>query len=658
MLYKFVEILLPTALDDIFTYRYVDDIDIGNVVKVEFGKRKLWGLVVKINVKKPSNLAEDKVKEIIEIKKDIFLKKEYIDFIYKLANYNLASKGLVLKSFIGILNSDKSKKTTNPLEQDFDQKKLNLKKLLPAQQKISDDIWNQIQQNSQNNFLLEGVTGSGKTEIYFDLIAKFLAKDKTSQILILLPEIALTSQILSRFEKQIGFKAAIWHSKITLKNKREIFYGLNSGSLRVLIGARSSLLLPFFQLKLIVIDEEHDPSFKQEDIFKFHARDMAILLANIAKFSTILASATPSIESYVNAINKKYQHFILNKSFGSKNDIKIVDLRQEKPENGKFICLTLKKEIADKLLQKKQILLFINRRGYSPVTICKKCGQKYQCLNCDSHLVLHKNKNQLICHYCSHQETKEDICKFCHEESSLISLGVGVEKILEEVKEIFPQAKTALATSDSITNFDKANELVEKILNNEIDIIIGTQMISKGYDFPNLALVGIIDIDSMLYSSELRSLERTFQILQQVIGRSGRRKDKGQIIIQTYNPNNLIFKFIKDDEKKEFYDFEIDNRQITDLPPFSRMAKIEISAFKESESKSFAKMIIRKFPINDKIEIFGPAPASITRLKNRYQFLVNIKSDKKINLQKLIKDIINSITIPSNIRIRIDIDPQ
>ena len=655
---KFAEILLPTALNDSFTYLYQGELEIGHIAKVEFGKRKMWGLVVKIDLEKPENLEIEKIKKILATKDNIFIKPSYVDFIYKLSDYNLASKGLVLKAFIGILNSDKTKKDITPLQQNFDKNNLQLKNLLPDQQEIADKIWQKIKQKPQQNFLLDGVTGSGKTEIYFDLIAKILSQNTKSQSLILLPEIALTSQILMRFKEQFGFEAAIWHSKITLKDKREIFYGLNSGSLRVLIGARSALLLPFSNLRLIVIDEEHDSSFKQEDIFKFHARDMAILLANIKKIPTILTSATPSVETYANAINNKYQHFILKKSFGSKNDIQIVDLRQDKLENQKFICSILRQEIAKKLLEKKQILLFINRRGHSPVTICKKCGQKYQCLNCDSNLVLHKHKNQLICHYCSHQEQKKDICKFCNEEDSLVSLGVGVEKILEEVNEIFPQSRTALATSDVITNFKKADDLVQKILANEVDIIIGTQMIAKGYDFPNLALVGIVDVDSMLYSSELRSLERVFQILQQVIGRSGRRKEKGKVIIQTFNPKSLIFQFIQSDNKKDFYDFELENRKIGEFPPFGRMAKIEISAFKEFEAKNFAKYIIQKFPISDKIEIFGPTPAAITRLKNRYQFLINIKSDKKVNLQKLIKDILQTIKTPNNIRIRIDIDPQ
>ena len=654
MTQKFAEILLPTALDQFFTYSYEQDLKIGNIVNVEFGKRKIWGVVVNINITQAPKI--DKIKNIIAINDNIYLNEKYITFISKLANYNMVSKGLVLKSFINILNSNKTKKEPELFIQNFNKDNLNLKELLPHQLEVAQNIFEEITKNKVQNFLIHGVTGCGKTEIYFDIIAKILANNN-SQILILLPEIALTSQITMRFEQQFGFKAAIWHSKISAKSKREIYYALNSGTLRILIGARSALLLPFKNLQLIIIDEEHDSSFKQEDIFKFNARDMAIMLAKIMNFPTILTSATPAIESYNNALTNKFKYYHITKSFGSKNIIDIIDLTQEKLERNKYLSNKLKDEIASNIASNKQSLLFINRRGYSPVTMCAKCGTKYQCLNCDSHLVLHKNKNKLICHYCNHQENFTNICKSCGHEGSIISLGIGIEKIVEEVTQYFPQARIACATSDIITNFDQASNLVSNILNNEIDIIIGTQMIAKGYDFPNLTLVGIVDIDSMLYSSELKALERVYQILNQVIGRSGRRSEKGKVIIQSYNPKNMIFNFIGNDDHKAFYNFEIKNRKLFDLPPFSRLAKIEVSAFLENDAKNYAKNIVTKFPINDKLELFGPAPAVIGRLKNRYYFIINIKAAKNLNLQKLISDIIDSLIIPSKIRIKIDIDP-
>ncbi len=649
---KFVEILLPLALDRSFTYVADQNLEIGDIVQVEFGRKKIWGVVLNPDVAAPKNVAVEKIKKVLEKNSRIKLLPSQIKFIEELATYNLASRGLVLRSFIGILNSDKVKKIPEALVHKISPADFLLKKLLPEQQKITDEF----SKNPTQISLLDGVTGSGKTEIYFAEIARILAKNSDAQILILIPEIALTSQLMLRFEEQFKFKPALWHSKISKKEKREIFYGIVEGSARVIIGARSALLLPFKNLQLIVLDEEHDSSFKQEDVFNFHARDMAILKSKIEKFPVILCSATPSVESYNNATSGKFNHFILPQRFGAKNDIELIDLRQNKLENGSFLSQKLRNEIAKNLHEEKQIMLFLNRRGYAPVTLCKSCGKKYNCENCDFHLVLHKAKNKLICHHCGHQENLQKLCTACNSEDSIISIGVGVEKIEEEVRVLFPQARIALITSDNVADFLDAEKIVKKIISGEIDIIIGTQMIAKGHDFPNLELVGIVDADAMLYSSQLRALERSFQMLTQVVGRAGRRK-AGKVMIQTYNPQNFIFEKIIQDNKKDFYDFEINNRRLLDLPPFSRFAKFEVSAFDENAARNFAKKLIKNFPISDKIEIFGPAPAPLQRLKNRHHFLVNLKVQKKINLQKLILDVMQNLETPKEIRVRIDIDP-
>ena len=548
-----------------------------------------------------------------------------------------------LNSTLNKTEMNKVKKEVISLTQKINPKKFQLKTLQPAQYQIFEAINCKI--NSSQTFLLDGVTGSGKTEIYFAVIAKILENYfnqknlddqnfKDAQILILLPEIALTSQLVSRFQEQFDFKPALWHSKITKKLKREIFYGLADGSLKVLIGARSALLLPFQNLRLIILDEEHDQSFKQEDIFNFHARDMSIIKSKINNFPIILSSATPALETYSNAISGKYQHFLLSQRFGSYNKINLIDLRQEKLENNLIICNKLKLEIINNLQNNQQTLLFLNRRGYSPVMLCKSCGTKYQCPNCDFNLVFHKNKNRLICHHCDYHEKIVNICKHCQSEDSLISLGFGVEKLTEEVKNFAPNARILTITSDNITNFAQADNIVSKILDNEVDIIIGTQMIAKGYDFPMLNLVGIVDADSMLYSSDLRALERSFQTLLQVIGRAGRRNQDGKIFIQTYNPKNFLFENL-DKDKIEFYKFELNNRQLMNLPPYSRLARFEISSLNEHDAKSFA----------------------LQKLKNRHHFLLHLKASKKINLQKLIANVLSSCQIPKKIRIRINIDP-
>jgi len=650
---KFVQILLPLSLDDSFCYFCESKIAIGNVVKVEFGKKQLWGVVVEILEALPCDLDEKKVKPILQIHDRVCLSKSHLEFIAQIANYNIANQGLILRAFIGILNSDKTKKTPLALLQDVDEKKFNLKKLLTKQSETYLKIANSKESSIS---LLDGVTGSGKTEVYFKVIADILKNSKDSQILILLPEIALTSQLLLRFQEQFGFPPALWHSKITPKNKREIFYGIVEGSTRVIIGARSALLLPFKNLKLIVIDEEHDASFKQEDVFNFHARDMAILKAKIEKFKVILSSATPAIETYNNAISKKFDHYILEQRFGQKNEVSLVDLRKEKLPKNSFLSQPLVKEIANNIEKKELSLLFLNRRGYAPVTMCTKCGYKYSCSNCDSHFVLHKKQNKLVCHHCGETAILTNKCISCNEEGGIISLGIGVEKLEDEVRLSFPDAKIALATSDSLQNFDDAKKFLNQVLNDEIDIIIGTQMIAKGYDFAKLTLVGIVDIDSMLYSSEIKALEKSYQILTQVIGRAGRDKLPGRVMIQTYNPDNFLFKQIAVGSKKDFYNFEINNRKTLELPPFSRMVKIEVSAFLQNDAKNFARKIINAFPVSNKIEIFGPAPAAIQRLKNRHHFLVNIKADRKVNIQKLIKDVLEKIMIPANIRVRINVD--
>lgn len=643
------EILLPLALNQSFTYASNLNLEIGDVAKVQFGKKEIWGVVWQKASAKEKNF---QIKEILEIHQRIKLRANDIDFIEKISSYNLASRGLVLRAFIGILNSDKVKKFPKDFHQEIKFNNFQLKKLLPKQQ----EIFEKINLSNFNVSLLDGVTGCGKTEIYFHLIAKILCEKKDAQILILIPEIALTSQLLLRFEEQFNFKAALWHSKISKKEKREIFYGINNGDIKLIIGARSSLLLPFKNLKLIVIDEEHDSSFKQEDIFNFHARNMAIIKAKNEKFPIILSSATPALETYNNAILGKFNHFILSQRFGLKNQINLIDLRNEKLEKGKILSQTLCSEMAQNLAQNKQTLLFLNRRGYAPASICKSCGSKYQCPNCDFNLVFHKSKNILTCHHCGHVEKLSKKCPSCKSEDSLISLGIGVEKLQEEVKELFPKSRIALVTSDNVTSFFEAKEMVSKIIAGEFDIIIGTQMISKGYDFENLTLACIVNADDMLYSSDLRALERSYQMLTQVIGRAG-RKSAGKVLIQTYNPENLLFKYLCLDEKKDFYQFELMNRELLNYPPFSRFVKFEISAFVENDAKNFAKNLIRHFPINDKLEFFGPAPAPLQRLKNRHHFLVYLKANKEINLQKLINDVMAKLEIKNNIRLRLDIDP-
>lgn len=656
-----VQVLLPLIFDKSFTYYADSDIKVGAVVEVEFGRQKIWGIIVEINVASTEEAPVYKIKDIINIHPDLFFTPQIIEFIEKIASYNLASRGMVLKSFLNIINSNKKrKKAIIAKSDDFCNHQIILKKLSDQQQKIADKISEEINIDKPLPILLEGVTGSGKTEIYFKLIAELLQNQASQkpQILILLPEIALTSQIIKRFQEQFNFPPALWHSQITAKNKLEIFHGLNSGSLQILIGARSALLLPFKNLRLIIVDEEHDPSFKQEDLFNFSARDMAIIYGKIAKCPVVLASATPSIESFYNYKIHKYKHFHLeSKFFAKENKIDIVDLKNYKDFKKNPISPALKTAIQETLNNQRQVLLFLNRRGYAPLAICNKCGNKQKCLNCDFHLVFHKSKNILACHHCGYQKASFNQCQDCQGDGELISVGMGVEKILEQVALQFEGARIAMITSDDIDNFTKSSEIIEKISNREIDIIIGTQMITKGYDFKHLALVGVIDADSFFYSSDLRCTERAYQMLTQVIGRAGRHEEAGRIILQSHNPENLIFEKIIKGNQNDFYNFELSSRQMLDLPPFARMASFKISSLKEQDAKRFAIDFIKYFPIDEKIMLMGPISARIQRVKNRHNFLVNLKTQKNVNIQKLINNVLKNIEIPKSIRLTTDIDP-
>ena len=646
------EVLLPLAVKQTFSYFALPNQQIGDVVLVEFGSKKIWGVVLELS--NHSTCSSSKIKNILETSSKLKLSILHLAFIKQLAEYNLANLGLVLKSFLANFTQiNLAKKPIKAISHDILPQNFCLKTLNDKQQAIFTDI----QQNSvcHQTFLLHGATGSGKTEIFFHLIASKLNQNNSQQILILLPEIALTSQLLTRFEQQFGFCPVVWHSKISSAEKKAIFLAIANGSVKVIIGARSALLLPFDNLGLIIVDEEHDGSFKQEDVFNFHARDMAILCAKINNFPVLLCSATPSLESFYNASTGKYKYLHLAQSFGSANNLHFIDLTQEKTAKKNIITPQLQQEIANNLANKQQTLLFLNKRGYAPVTICKDCKHKYSCKHCSFHLVLYKKQNKLLCHHCGYSQKVPIVCGNCKTPDSLISLGFAIEKLIEETEKTFPQARIAVASSDTLKSFADADNLVQKITNQEVDIIIGTQIIAKGYDFGNLSLIGIVDADSLLYSSNLRATEQGFQLFTQLIGRAGRRATSGRVLIQTYNPKNLLFQHINNSDN--FYAFELKNRQLFNLPPFSQMARLEISATKASQALNFANYLVQNIPASEKLKVYGPAPAPLAKLKNRYHFLLNLIIDKKINLAKLIQGVLAKASVPSSIRVRVHINP-
>ncbi len=506
-----------------------------------------------------------------------------------------------------------------------------------------------------NTFVLEGTTGSGKTEVYFHLIAR-LIKNTDKQALILLPEIALTSQLISRFKKQFNFEPAVWHSEITESRKSDIFKGVLNGNIKVVIGTRSALFLPFQDLGFIVVDEEHDASYKQSENGCYNGRDLAIVRAKMNNIPILLSSATPSLETLINIDKGKYIKVDLPSRYGKSvlPDIEIIDMKNEKLKKDKYISKILLNNLEKNFQDHKQSLLFMNKRGYAPVILCGDCGEKFVCPNCSCNLSLHKTKNRLICHHCEYFIEKPTVCPHCGSEN-LIDFGPGVEKIEKEIKEYLPNAKTIIMASDTIDTNRKLEEIINKILNNEIDIIIGTQLVAKGHHFPNLTLVGIIDSDASLFGGDIRASERTYQLLTQVSGRAGREEVKGRVYFQTYNPDNLILQAIKNGDKELLMDFEKQNRELGGFPPFGKMALISIASLNEAYAYRVAKKIVKKIPFNENIEVMGPAPAIISKLAKMFRFNVIIKTTRDINIQKLIQKTVLSEKYNSNVRIKVEI---
>ena len=474
--------------------------------------------------------------------------------------------------------------------------------------------------------------------------------------LILLPEIALTSQLIARFKTQFNFEPAVWHSEISDTKKSDIFKGVLNGDIKVVIGTRSALFLPFQDLGFIVVDEEHDQSYKQSDNGCYNGRDLAIYRAKLNNIPVLLSSATPSLETLINIDKGKYIKVNLPNRYGKAvlPDIEIIDMKKEKLKKDKYISKILLENIEKNLQQKKQSLLFMNKRGYAPVVLCGDCGEKFMCPNCSCNLNLHKSSNRLICHHCGYFIEKTDICPHCGSQN-LIDFGPGVEKIEKEIKQYFPNARTIIMSSDTINTNKKLEEVINKIINNEIDIIIGTQLVAKGHHFSNLTLVGIIDSDASLFGGDIRASERTYQLLTQVSGRAGREETKGIVYFQTYSPENLILQSIKNGNKELLIEFEKENRELGGFPPFGKMAVVYISSKNEVQAHRLAQKIAKKIPFNEDVEVLGPVPTPISKLAKMYRFNLIVKTSKNINIQKLLQKTVLTEKNNSNIRIKIEI---
>lgn len=648
-----LSILFPSPLG---CYDYVAEelLPAGTFVQAPFGRRHQIGVVW--NQKPDKHYPDEKCKPIDFTLPIPPLPTESIDFINWVANYTLSPLGAVLKM---ALIADLNKKSAKPLT------------FFPPNPQHQTVSFSTAQQGAVRELcgymdacfhvaLLDGVTGSGKTEVYFETIAKALCEK--GQILVLLPEITLTTEWLRRFEKRFGTQPALWHSALTTKQRRDTWQAVQTGEAKVVVGARSALFLPFQHLQLIIVDEEHDASFKQEDGVLYQARDMAIVRAKMANSLIILASATPSLESYINAVHGRYHHVRLPERFHGARlpDIQIINMcQQHKPSNPdiRFISAQLAREIKATLERKEQTLLFINRRGYAPLVLCRACGERLQCPHCSAWLVEHRRAGYLQCHHCCYTQPRPTVCPSCQETDSLISCGPGVERIEEEITHLFPTAHIRTMDSDMLTTPKLFQNLLDDMSQGAIDILIGTQILAKGHNFANLTLVGIIDADMGLAGGDLRAGERTFQLLHQVMGRAGRETKPGRAFLQSYSPENLIIQALKNNNRETFMQEEANARALLNMPPFGRLAAIIISGKDQHRTYKTALLLAQKAPVIIGVDILGPVAAPLAVLRGKYRFRLLVKAPKNFKLQNMLSHWMQQISPPTGVTIRIDIDP-
>ncbi|CAO4176589.1 primosomal protein N' [Methylorubrum populi] len=507
--------------------------------------------------------------------------------------------------------------------------------------------------------LLEGVTGSGKTEVYFEAVAECVRQGR--QALVLMPEIALTAQFLDRFAGRFGVRPATWHSGIGGKRRERLRAGVAAGDVSVVVGARSALFLPFRNLGLIVVDEEHETAYKQEDGVHYHARDMAVVRGKIEGCPVVLASATPSIESRVNAQSGRYRHVALPGRFGGRPlpDISAVDMRLDKPERGRFLSPPMVNAVKTTLAAGEQALLFLNRRGYAPLTLCRACGHRYQCRNCSTWLVEHRFRRALVCHQCGYAERKPEACTECGAFDHLTPCGPGVERIAEEVAELFPEQRIVVLSSDFPGGAERLRQELETVAAGDCDIVIGTQLVAKGHNFPHLTLVGVLDADIGLTSGDPRAAERTFQLLQQVTGRAGRGERPGRALVQTYQPEHPVIAALLSGDADRFYEEEIAAREAAGLPPFGRLAALIVSAEEREKAEAHGQALARVADPPLGVSVLGPAEAPLALVRGRWRFRLLVKTERGIDVQSYLRDWLARGPKPrGNLKVAIDVDPQ
>ncbi|MBX7495392.1 primosomal protein N' [Qipengyuania sp. 6B39] len=529
--------------------------------------------------------------------------------------------------------------------------------LSPEQAEASATFAEAVRKAEFAPFLLDGVTGSGKTETYFEPVAEALRMGR--QVLVLLPEIALTENFLHRFEERFGAAPVLWHSSLKSTERRRAYRAVAQGTAQVVVGARSALFLPFRKLGLIVVDEAHEVSFKQEDGVRYNARDVAVMRAHFEQVPVVLASATPALESLQMAESGIYTKVDLPSRFGGAElpAIDTIDLTQEKPPHGIWLAQRLVNGIEERLAKGEQSLLFLNRRGYAPLTLCRNCGFRFQCPNCSAWLVEHRFSRRLACHHCGHETPSPSACPECGEPDCLVACGPGVERIADEVAERVPDARVFVATSDTLNSPGRAAEFIAAVEAKAIDVIVGTQLVTKGFHFPDLTLVGVVDADLGLEGGDLRAGERTYQQVAQVAGRAGRGTKPGEVLIQTRHPEASVIAALAAGDRDAFYEVEAEGRRHAGAPPFGRWAAIIISSEDDAEAREAANRLGAFRPQVEECQILGPAPAPMALLRGRYRYRFLINARRSVQLQDVIRGWLRQVDHPPGVRIAVDVDP-
>jgi primosomal protein N' (replication factor Y) len=744
---RVVDVLVPVALDRAYSYRVPEALALapGDIVSVPLGARGEATAVVWAENAKPNPRLDNRLKDVEE-KLDLPpLRDELRGFVDWVANYTLASRGMVLRMCLRMgehLGAERERtgvRLAGAAPQRMTAARARVLELLadsvlrgkseaareagvsvgvvdglidegtletlvlppePVAEKPDPDfvtteftadqaaaaakLKSTVGEGKYSVTLLDGVTGSGKTEVYFEAVADVIRAGRQS--LILMPEIALTAQFLDRFAARFGVRPAEWHSEVSPRKRARTWKAVADGEVSVVVGARSALFLPYADLGLIVVDEEHDQAYKQEDGVRYHARDMAVVRGHIAGIPVVLSSATPSLETEVNARRGRYRRLALPERFGGQRmpSVEAIDLRHERPPPRRFISPTLAGAVQTAIGRGEQALLFLNRRGYAPLTLCRACGFRFSCPNCDAWLVDHRFRRELVCHHCSFAMPHPANCPHCNAANSFAAVGPGVERLEEEVRELFPGARVLVLSSDLVATVERLREELDDVAQGKFDIVIGTQLVAKGHHFPKLNLVGVIDADLGLSNGDPRAAERTFQLLHQVVGRAGRDAGIGRGYLQTHQPEHPVMRALIAQDRDAFYAAEIEMREKAHYPPFGRLASLVVSGTDKHETAGYARALARAAPqvleaevlepdllapnaggaagdfaLADAVRVLGPADAPLSLVRGRHRLRLLVKAPRGFDLSAYLRDWLASAPKKrGDIKLEVDVDPQ